>query len=445
MATLVPTDEMPAGAPTDEMPAAAQSTASSGVLTDDGTVWPEDKPATPSPQQSGGFQWSPMSVPGIASRLGNALMGAASLPGDVATGKIDMNDPMQARSNVGRVAQAASLASPMGPEAIGSRLIAPASEDLYKAGSEGFNAWNKSGVEINPSGVANAATQIKQGLINNDFLIPESAPRTHALLDQLATPPTGALPMRAADLDAARQKLVELGQSPGDEGMAARTAKRGLLDYMQNVAPQDIVAGASAYPEARTKLSDAIGNWAAGSRTGALEGIDENAELRAAAANSGKNIGNATRQRVASFVQNPPANPAGSSMAVKAGFNPDEIEALKGVVQGGPGANAARGVANLLGGGGGIGRMMTTAAGAGLGHMTGVGPEVGGLVGFEAGHAAKGLENAAVQRSLRQVTGDVAQRSPLFQSGQGPQAPVFPTARNALVRALMTQQQPPSQ
>ncbi len=401
------------------------------------SLWDRAKSlVTPAP----GEMWSPLSIPGVVSGIWNGVKSAATLPSDLMSGKIDVNDPRQAVANAGRFLNAAAIVSPMGPEAIGARLVAPSADPLYNAASQGFSAWNKSGVTVAPSSVAQAAAAIKDGLINDDFLIPETAPRTHALLEQLANPPAGALPVRAADLDAARKKLVELGQDTGAEGVAARKAKSGLLGYMQNIPSLDVASGADEYPAARQQLADAIGNWAAGSRVGTLENLGENAELRAAAANSGKNIGNATRQRLATLIQNPPSNPTSPSIAARSGFNPDEINAIQGVVQGDALSNTARGVSNFLGGGGGLGRMLTTGAGAGLGHVLGVGPEVGALVGYEASHAFKGVENAAVTRALRKVQDTVAQRSPLYQSGAGPQEAVFPTTQNALVRALMSQQ-----
>lgn len=74
-----------------------------GALTDDNSVWPEDRPvsALPSPSTPAPAPSDPYNgywIPKILAGLANTIKSGATLPGDVATGKADINDPQtQAR------------------------------------------------------------------------------------------------------------------------------------------------------------------------------------------------------------------------------------------------------------------------------------------------------------------------------------------------------------
>ncbi len=82
--------------------------------------------------------------------------------------------------------------------------------------------------------------------------------------------------------------------------------------------------------------------------------------------------------------------------------------------------NAARSVGNYFGGGGGLGRLATTTAGAALGAHLAPGTEMGAVLGATVptalGMSAKGLENALARRALTGVDEAVRSRSPLAQS-----------------------------
>ena len=111
-----------------------------GVLTDDGTVWPEDQPAQtpPGPPQPGlwtrmttpapGQTWSPISIPGILGGMWSGAKDAAAIPEDMRTGKLDMSDPSNP-STAGRFANAALTMMGLGG------LFAPSGEAILSAGA----------------------------------------------------------------------------------------------------------------------------------------------------------------------------------------------------------------------------------------------------------------------------------------------------------------------
>ncbi len=183
-------------------------------------------------------------------------------------------------------------------------------------------------------------------------------------------------------------------------------------------------------------------NSLTGDLSRANTGILEQAEARAHASHSGSNIDNAIRQRVASLLQSPER---------LQGFSQPEIDALNDVVQGGLVRNTARRVGNYFGGGGGLGSLAATAAGAALGGhlMPGIeGTALGAAVPTAVGVSAKGLENALARRSLGGVDEMVRARSPLAETLAGTTVPAMRSntaaLRATLPTALSPQQFPPA-
>ena len=89
------------------------------VLTDDGTVWPEDQPAAPPapvnpPADPYGGYW----IPRILANMWRTAVSGATLPGDVATGQASMSDPAT-QARVGDMAATAMLAPGMAPAEAG--------------------------------------------------------------------------------------------------------------------------------------------------------------------------------------------------------------------------------------------------------------------------------------------------------------------------------------
>jgi hypothetical protein len=146
--------------------------------------------------------------------------------------------------------------------------------------------------------------------------------------------------------------------------------------------------------------------------TGVLDrantGIIERAEARAQAANSGRNLDNTIRQKIASLLEKPKE---------VSGFSDPEIAALNESLIGGPARNTARYVGNVLGGGGGFGQAFTGSLGAGVGAMFGGAPGavIGAGVPVAAGAGAKSIANLLAKRSVKGVDELLRKRSPLYQ------------------------------
>ena len=361
--------------------------------------------------------------------------------GDVASGKLDPNSP----GALVRSLNAAAMFSPSTPAVNAGEVVVPGvfgspdapappiptADALHAAGSAGFDAARNMGVEYAPPAVANLASGVQQGL-NNDGILANLAPKTHAVLDSLQNVPSDAVSVPFGSLDAARKAFGNLTQeftNPTEQAAAAR-AKSAIQGFVSEPPQSSVLSGPS--DAAASALKDAIANSAAGFRSDRINDIQRTADLRSAAANSGANIGNTTRQRVASLLL---------SDKKSSGFNPDEISALEGVVQGSPASNAARWAANMAGGGGGIGHTMATVLGGGLGAALGgeVGAGIGAGAATAVGPALKAVQNSMDTKALTAADELVRSRSPLAQALADQQTPFIPTsspASIALSRAL---------
>lgn len=328
------------------------------------------------------------------------------------------------------------------------RAAVPTTEELAKTGGAEISAAKGSGLELNSSVLSNYSKDLQQGLFDGSMfgktIHPVDAPATFAKLKEIENAPAGSI-VTAANLQSLRESLQATAQNfnpaAAKDQLAASLAIKRLDGLIPSVAEKDVLAGAPATTQGL--FESGRGNYAAGQRsndiTGSLDrantGILERAETRAQAANSGRNIDNTIRSKVASVLEKPKD---------VSGFSDAELAALNGVVEGGTGRNTARYIANLMGGGGGVGQSGMAAIGAGLGGAGGgiPGAIVGGVIPAVAGSGAKAIANALAKRDLRKVDELLRKRSPLYQERlENPNmSPVSAEARAAIARAMMAGQ-----
>lgn len=347
------------------------------------------------------------------------------------------------------IARAAEMAMAISQQAPGMRgqfipgelastrkTVVPTTQELYDAASGQFNKARETGVEYTSTSVKSAADRLR-GALEGDGIYEELAPQTFGAINKLQSPPADSF-VPYVGLDAARKYAQRAGKNFNNptEQEASHRVVAGLDEFLQS-APRDPAAlRASTSPEAAQTVADlnkaARGNWAAAKRADGLAGIEDAADLRAAAANSGLNGDNAIRSRIAGLLLSPKR---------VAGYSPEEIQALTSVVEGGPVRNATRGVANLLGGGGGLGSIATGAAAAAPGLASGNAPlaAAGAIAAPAIGFFAKKLQNSLATGALNKAEELVRQRSPLYRQRveNPPEMANDPSARDALIRALM--------
>lgn len=374
---------------------------------------------------------------GILGSIKRAFM----LPGDAMAGKVDPTSD----EGIARATEFAGVFSPVSaaaragegllaaPNLKRARIRPPSTAELKAAGDAGYEAARNMDVTYSSQAVADMAKQVRANLESRG-IIPEVAPKTFAILEKLESPPEGSV-ATISGVEAARRAFGHVGQdfnNPTDRG--AGKFARGAVDEFLVGRPEGAVRSGPADEAARV-IADARGNIAASKRSGSLTGIGDAAELRAAAANSGANTGNAIRQRVASLVTNPKQ---------LSGFTDAERAQLEAVVRGTLPQNLTRAAGNVLGGGGGLGSAVSSAvAGTGAAMVSGQ-PMMAaaGLAAPVAGAAAKQVSNNLTRRALSAVDEATRMRSPLYRQMEkdAPMTPRSPSREAANLRLLLLSQ-----
>lgn len=378
-----------------------------------------------------------------AGLLGS-LKRSVTLPRDVYEGKVDpLSDEGLARTR--EMAATVSPATPGVRAGDYQRLLtgkprpaavpAPTVDALKEAGEQGYNAVRGMGVDYSSEHVGRLAGTLRQDL-NDNGILQNLAPRTHDILDRL-TPPAGESSVAPINgLIAARRALGHIASNRNpdaatDRGAAVRAIK-ALDEFLEGSDPAAVVAGPAA--AAAQTFRDANANYAAHFRGSTLDRLEHRADLKAAAANSGQNVGNTIRSRLADLIDNPKAS---------RGFTDEEIAALEQAVEGTVASNATRFGGNLLGGGGGLGMTMTSAIGAATGSQYGLPGTVAGAAAPVLGFGLKKASNALTRRQMNAVNQSTRRRSPLAQELErgAPMTAVNPEQRAALIRALLLEQE----
>lgn len=396
-----------------------------------------------------------LAVPGIISGLFDTAASAVAAPGDAYAGRIQTpytqpqtqpsntqqginalaavplggSDPINRAIDFASVLAPTSVASRAGELVPGASIAAtqtPTAQELKGAATAGYKAARESPLTVPAEEIAQMANGIQNQLVNTHGIIPETAPKTYAVLDKLANPVAPRAGESVAGnyigLAAAREGLSKIAGDGSTEGFAAQQAIKQLDPYIDSISPT--AADARANYAAAMRSNDLTGTLSR-----ANTGIGEKAEGRGHATGGGS-IDNRIRSGVESLLEKPQD---------VSGFSDAEIAALKDVVKGTPTQNIARKVGSALGGIG-LGQMVSIGAGSLLGgHFLGPehGATYGAMIGPAIGASAKGLENFLASRSLGNVDELVRQRSPLYQA-MAQQAPIPALGSNiAGTRALL--------
>lgn len=298
------------------------------------------------------------------------------------------------------------LATLLVPSSLKSKALAPSTEEIRNAANAGYDAARSMPVYIKPSSAATWADTTAVDLAKSGFN-DKLAPKTHSVLQEFQGAPLGAS-VSMENLDTARQTLGRIASNYTEpvERAAATRAIQGLDDFAANLKQSDVLSG-DANAAANT-WATARANYAALKRAGAIADARNAASLSADAANSGQNIGNATRQEFKKFVLSDEAR----------GLTEAERAQAEKVIRGTWVANLLRRVSNVFGGGGGVPQGIAMAAGGYAGSQTGEpgGTLEGAMLPLIAGAMARRWSNASVLRQAAKLDAMVRARSPLGQA-----------------------------
>ena len=385
---------------------------------------------------------------GLAGTVASSLYDAAKLPGDFANQQFGLNaapfglgpreagepvlDPSTGRPSTAftdraaNFAETVNLSSPANLAGRRQMMPVPTTTDPKTAGDTGLNIARSTGMEIGGSETQRLGQNLLGQYRREGYAAPgaPTAPQSGALGGSLANY-AGDMPV--SDLMSYRQRLTELayGQAAGTaEGTAAQIGIQHIDRLLDRLPQVQTKGGTIPAQDVADILQQANANWAASKRSNLLTGETDKqisgllpeAQLRAGATYSGRNLDNAIRQRAAAAVKSKDI----------LGYSDNEVADLKEIAMGTATQNKLRLWANRLGAGGGVGQGV---AAGGFGGMVGTGalaagvdPYLASILGFgttatvaKVGDALKALQNKLAASNVRNLDEQVRLRSPLAE------------------------------
>lgn len=347
-------------------------------------------------------------ITGAARSIGGHLMAQ----GEHAVGTIinpdaaAKDDPQQMYETAkGDVDTAMSAARPAAvPVAAGAPSIA----ELKKGATANYEGPELTGLQVKPTAITDYATKTKVAL-DAAGLDENLAPKTHAILSKVENPPPGPTIVTGKNIMSLRKLLGNAASEPGQEGSAAARALQALDEHIPNIAPKDVVAGDPK--AAGVALDTANADYSAAMHAQTIDNKTIKAQLRASSANSGQNVANTIRARMADILD--PERPDRQR-----GFTPEELGLMKQIVEGTKTQNAMRWAGNYLGGGGGLGALHTSGAGAAVGATVAgpVGAAVGAVAPPALGYLLKAMGNRGTLADTAKLSEMIRSRAPLSSS-----------------------------
>lgn len=340
---------------------------------------------------------TPVGAGGSAIKTGakiGALVGFGNSEGDLSQRVVD--------SGIGAVGGAALGTAMSGASKLFAGKApssAPSIGELKDAARAGYQSPEVLGLEVKPESFANMATGVKARI--NEFGIDENlAPKTFAILSSVEKVPEGAI-VTGQNLETLRKTLGKAaGSADPQERLAATKAIEELNGYSEKLTGADVVRGDAQ--AAAAKIKEANANYSAAKHAETIDNKTIQAELRAAAANSGGNVANTVRQRMADILIKPKE---------QRGFTADELGMMEQIVRGSRTQNAMRVAGNVMGGGGGLG-----AAVVGGGSTLAAGPA--GLAVPVAGYLLKSISNKMTLAQAEKLSEAIRSRAPLASASQ---------------------------
>jgi hypothetical protein len=275
---------------------------------------------------------------------------------------------------------------------------APSVEELKDSASANYQSPEVKSLVLKPTSIRNFGNAAELAL-SNEGHSPEFATKTFQILRNLQRVPETSM-ITGDNLNTLRKMFRRASESSdSSERAAASTVIKYFDEAMTKIPQSEVVAG--DLPAATGALENARGDWAAAARAENVDVKTETARARAAVANSGRNVANNIRSRMADIYLNPEA---------MSGYTDAEKELVKRIVYGTSTENILRMTGNLMGGGGGLGAAVT----GGIGAVTTPGG-IGGLIPV-GGYALKSLSNVLTLRQANKLSELLRSRAPLASS-----------------------------
>lgn len=371
----------------------------------------------------------------VAKGAGKAALGAASFVASPinAAYRTVVGQPLEDTAGIPREYSefAAQLATPGigltgggGKAAVTVRtpdLAAPSVAELKAAAKNVYQSPTVKDLELAPQEVSKAVVGIRSALDNEGF-DEVIASKAHGILKRLENAPEGAV-MTGQNLRSVQRSLGKAITSPdATEQAAARMALNEFNSFIENIPGASVLRGSA--DEFSAAVKEANANYSAAKTAESLDKNVAAAQLRADASNSGHNISNTIRQRMASIHAYP---------RQQRGMRPDELQQVKEIAEGTTGENILRDAGNMMGGGGGMRAAITGTAGYMAGGPAGAAIPVGGMI-------LRSLSNRMTLAKAEKLSDMIRSRAPLAEKTQRFEASIadFQKARNSQSAAAAT-------
>lgn len=384
-----------------------------------------------------------------------AVLGAAQGAGNTYSGiPSDYLEAAKSGALLGG-ALGAGIGGAFGPRG-GMRSTAevPTTPQLYAEKVANYNDLARSPALYEPSALAARAGDTEAALRAQRFHESRS-PTSFQALDEMRGAPTAfplgaGTPVTPGDIEFIRKGMSHLNPVTDATDIAsARIVKNALDDFVRNPPPGAVIPGTEAAAAQASALAErARGNYAGYKRGQFFDDLISNAQNAAGSANSGLNLMNQLRQGARSAVR----QTQGVSPASKAGYNQEEIAALRDYARGNSVANVLRYASNALGGGGGVAvPVIGGVLGGTAGQYVQQNPWMGTILGVAApatGLALRMLGNRRANQDILELSNLIRQRTPLYQERVAA-APMAPPAgggtaaniRDAITYEMLRQQE----
>lgn len=362
----------------------------------------------------------------VAKGAGKAALGAASYVASPinAAYRTIVGQPLQDTTGIPREYSefAAALATPGigltgGAKAAPSVRVAgsttPTVQDLKSGARAIYESPAVKGVEISPSEVSNAVTRIRAAMDADGFdeII---ASKAHGILKRLENAPDGAV-LTGQNLRSVQKTLGKAAQSVDpQESQGARVALNAFNEFIENVPASGVLRGSA--DDFSKAVKEANANYSAAKTAESLDKNITAAQLRANASNSGQNVSNTIRQKMATIHSNP---------RLQRGMRADELDQVKAIAEGTPGENVLRNAGNFMGGGGGMRALAAGTAGFVAGGYPGAALPIGGMI-------LRSMSNRMTLAKAEKLSEAIRSRAPLAKATERFEVSVsnFQQARN---------------
>jgi len=287
--------------------------------------------------------------------------------------------------------------------------VAPTREQLKTESGKHYDEFLQNPVTVKKGTTNIFGMNLENTLKSKGFFdATDSAPAVHAAVRHFLK--QADEPMTTGQWKAARTALGNQAfKGTGPERAAGAVAIKELDNWFKNLNKRQLAKGSiDQLDDAKRLLDKANADYASYQRSKGFSNLTRFGRVRATSVNSGMNVGNTVRSRMAGLAEAETKHPS-------LGLLPDELQGVEDIATGGPSQfsreNMLRNYGNMAGGGGGLG-----ASFLGIGPALYTGEPSLALLGASipvTGAAAKLRSNRLTMRAADKLDQQLRRRSAL--------------------------------